>query len=144
MNCDPKLVRVRQWCAAGAAGVLVGLVPLFDSNPPARLLAVLLVAAALAFGLMRQRTPWLWAVVVAWPTVTLRFSEAGWHAIFLVIYAMVGVYAGDWVSQWWGEAHPQVPHPARSGADRRPGAAVAADGSPVAADGLPPEMPGRF
>jgi hypothetical protein len=144
MNCDPKLIRVRQWCAAGAAGVLVGLVPLFDSNPPARLLAGLLVAAAVPFGLMRQRAPWLWAVALAWPTVTLRFSDAGWHAIFLVVYAMVGVYAGDWVGQWWGEAHPSARHPGQGGANGRGGATVAADGSPVAADGLPPQMPERF
>jgi hypothetical protein len=140
---DPKIIRIVQWCAAALAGVLVGLVPLADSNPPARVLAVLLVVAGLPFGLMRQRPPWLWALVVAWPTVTLRFSDAGWHAIFLLIYSSVGVYAGDWVAQWWGEAHP----PARyaSGApDRRDGAAVAADGSRVASDGLPPEMPGRF
>jgi hypothetical protein len=144
MNCDPKLIRIRQWCAAGAAGVLVGLVPLFDSNPPARLLAVLLIAAAVPFGLMGQRTPWLWAIVVAWPTATLRFSDAGWHAVFLVIYALVGVYAGDWGGQWWGETHPSARYPRSGGADRRAGGPVAADGSPVAADGLPPQVPGRF
>jgi hypothetical protein len=141
---DPKMIRLTQWCAAGAAGVLVGLVPLFDGNPPARLLAVLLVAAAVPFGLMRQRMPWLWALVVAWPTVTLRFSDAGWHAIFLAVYAMVGCYVGDWAAQWWGETHPSGPYRGQGGADRRAGAAVAADGTQVAADGLPPEVPGRF
>jgi hypothetical protein len=138
------MTRLTQWCAAGAAGVLIGLVPLFDSNPPARLLAVALVVAAVPFGLMRQRSPWLWALVVAWPTVTLRFSDAGWHAIFLVIYAMVGSYVGDWVGQWWHEMHPSAAYPRQGGADRCSGSAVAADGSPVATDGLPPEVPGRF
>jgi hypothetical protein len=139
---DSTKTRVTQWCTAGAAGVLVGLIPLFDSSPPARLLAVLLVIAAVPIGLMRQRPPWLWALVVAWPTVTLRFSDAGWHAIFLFIYAFVGVYVGDWAGQWWAESHPSARYGDRSGSQHP--AAVAADGSRVAADGLPPEMPGRF
>ena len=140
---NPKMTPVVQWCAAALAGVAAGLVPLFDDNPPARVLAILLVVAALPFGLMGQKQPWLWALVVAWPTISLRFSQAGWHAVFLLIYALVGVYAGDWVAQWWAEAHPAVRHDsAGNGLD---GSSVAADGTTrVAADGLPPEMPGRF
>ncbi|HEX3611834.1 MAG TPA: hypothetical protein VHU88_09135 [Sporichthyaceae bacterium] len=137
---EPTRNRTVQWCAAAMAGVLVGLVPLFDDSPPARVLAVLLVAASIPFGLLRQRQPWVWALIVAWPTVTLRFSQAGWHSIFLVVYSMVGVYLGDWIVQWWTEAHP----PARHNPADNAGGEVAADGSRVAADGLPPEMPGRF
>lgn len=140
---DARTTGVVQWCAAAAAGVVAGLVPLFDDNPPARVLAVLLVVAAVPFGLMRQKQPWIWALVVAWPTISLRFSQAGWHAVFLLIYALVGVYAGDWVAQWWAESHPNARRDS-AGFDLD-GNSVAADGTTrVAADGLPPEMPGRF
>jgi hypothetical protein len=144
-NRDPKMILTVRWMAAAATGLLVGLIPLFDDHPPARVLAVGLVLAAVPFGLSRPKAPWLYAVVVAWPTVTLRFSQAGWHAIFLLIYSLVGVYAGDWLAQWWQEAHPRV-YP---GAPRTPGvdagsSQVAADGSAAAPDGLPPQMPDRY
>jgi uncharacterized membrane protein len=137
------MIRAVQLVAAAVAGVLVGLLSLADDNPNKRLMAILLVAAAVPFGLMRHRAPWLWALIVAWPTVTLRFSNSGWHAVFLAIYSIVGVYAGDWAAQWWQETHPRVGYKP-AGAARDGGALLSADGTRVAEDGLPPEMPGRF
>jgi hypothetical protein len=140
-NRDPKMTLAVRWIAAAVAGLLVGLIPLFDAHPPARVLAVLLLLAAVPFGLGRPKAPWCWAVVVVWPTAALRFSQAGWHSIFLVIYPMVGVYVGDWIGQWFAESRPSLP--SRSGVDPDP-SGRAADGSRVAADGLPPQIPDRY
>jgi hypothetical protein len=140
---DPKLNLAVHWMVAAASGLLVGVVPLTNDHPPARLLAVALVIVALPFGLRHPASPWQWGLVIAWPTATLRFSQAGWHSIFLLVYSIFGAYAGAWIAQWWSETHPPVSIIGRSAAAESRRGPVAADGSAVAVDGLPPQMPDR-
>lgn len=144
-NRDPKTSLAVQWISAAATGVLVGLIPLLDINPPARLLAIALVLAGVPFGLRRPKAPWLFALVVAWPTAALRLEHSGWHAIFLLVYAAIGVYAGDWAAQWWQETHPPLPRVGSINADGTVNTGpLAADGSAVAPDGLPPQIRDRY
>lgn len=139
---DAKAMLGVLWCAAAAVGVLIGAVSLVDSDPQSRLLAALLILGTAPFGLLRPTIPWLWGVVVAWPTVVLGILNAGWISILMLIPAMVGVYLGDWISTWWGDAHPKAGPRAPVAGPTRP--ERAADGTTVADDGLPPTMPDRW
>jgi|GEM_PF-4488910 len=144
-NQELRTLPAVPWVAAAAIGLLVGTIPMFDDHPSARLLAVLLVAAAVPFGLRRPSAGWVWALLIAWPTLILRLSQTGWHALLVVVYTIVGVYAGDWVAGWWAEVHPRVPYDRGAvAASQTHSSGVAADGTAVAADGLPPQMPGRW
>lgn len=142
-SMNPKAMLAVLWLAAASVGLLVAAVPYVDEDPSARLLAVLLVAASLPFGLLRPSVPALWAVALAWPTVVIRLSqESGWQAIVLLVYPLVGVYSGDWIATWWAERHPKAVRRDESGSAT--GAQTAADGTAVDTDGLPPAMPGRW
>lgn len=135
---DAKAMLAVLWIAAATVGLMLAAVPLADDDPPARLLALLLVAASMPFGLMRPAIPALWAVALAWPTVVIRLAQdAGWQAVLLLVYTLIGVYAGDWIATWWAEKHPRLPagrHGEGDGSDGR----RAADGSSTDVDGLPP------
>lgn len=135
---DAKAMLAVLWIAAATVGLLLAAVPLADDDPPARLLAVLLVVASMPFGLMRPAIPALWAVALAWPTVVIRLAQdAGWQAVLLLVYTLIGVYAGDWVATWWAEKHPRLPA-GRAGEDEGSAGRRAADGSSTGVDGLPP------
>ncbi len=142
-SLNPKTKLAVLWMAAAAVGLLVAGLPLIDDTPNARLLAVVLVAASLPFGLLRPSVPALWAVALAWPTVVIRLSqESGWQAIVLLVYTLIGVYSGDWIASWWAEKHPKAV--VLSDGPSSTSGPTAADGTAVDADGLPPVMPGRW
>jgi hypothetical protein len=131
------------WLAAASLGVLLGAISLIDADPGSRLLSVLLILGTVPFGLMRPAVPWLWGVVIAWPTIVLGILNTGWVSILLLIPAMIGVYLGDWIATWWQEAHPKA-GPRVSAADPASYAGYTAEGSSaVTDDGLPPVMPDR-
>jgi hypothetical protein len=139
---NPKTMLALLWLAAASLGLLVAAVPLIDDTPNARVLAVLLVAASLPFGLIRPSVPILWAVAIGWPTVVIRLSqENGWQAVVLIVYPVIGVYAGDWIGTWWADKHPKAIHLETGAAQTGP---AAADGTALDADNLPPVMPGRW
>lgn len=126
------------WIAAAAAGLAVAAVPVLDAGAPAHLMAALLLAVSLPFGLLRPSVPVLWAVAIGWPTVIIRLGqEAGPGSAVLLVYPLIGVYAGDWMATWWAERYGR-PHAGG------PGAATAAAGPLRDADGLPPAVPGRW
>lgn len=140
---DAKAMLGLLWFAAAALGVLIGAVSLVNSDDPnSRLLAVLLILGCLPFGLMRPSVPWLWALVVAWPTVVLGVINTGWVSVVLLVPAVIGAYLGDWIATWWAEAHPKAGTRAPAAGPARP--ERAADGTHVAEDGLPPAMPERW
>lgn len=140
---DAKAMLGLLWFAAAALGVLIGAVSLIDSDDPnSRLLAVLLILGCLPFGLMRPSVPWLWSLVVAWPTVVLGVINTGWVSAILLVPAAIGAYLGDWIATWWAEAHPKTGNRAPTTGPLRE--ERAADGTHVADDGLPPAMPERW
>ncbi len=139
---DAKLTLAVLWIAAAATGLLVALVPILDGDPAARLMAALLLAASLPYGLLRPSVPALWAVAIAWPTVVVRLGQdAGWQSVLLLGYTLVGLYGGDWLATWWSE---------RYGADSAAAVAAARAGGGASAvpaavvDGLPSPVPGRW
>lgn len=128
------------WLAAATAGLLVAVVPVLDAEPPARLMAGLLLLVSVPFGLLRPSVPALWAVAIAWPTVIVRLGQdAGWQSVLLLAYTLIGLYGGDWLATWWAE---------RYGRDSLAAAEAArlAAGGPArpAAEPLPPPVPGRW
>jgi hypothetical protein len=126
------------WIAAAASGLAVAAVPVLDAGAPAHLMAALLLAVSLPFGLLRPSVPVLWAVAIGWPTVITRLGQdAGAGSAVLLVYPLIGVYAGDWIATWWAERYGRT----------RPGgrdAAPASGGNSRDADGLPPAVPGRW
>lgn len=130
------------WLAAASLGVLLGAVSLIDADPGSRLLSVLLILGTVPFGLMRPAVPWLWGVVIAWPTIVLGILNTGWISILLLIPAMIGVYLGDWIATWWQEAHPKAA-PRVTADPANYGGYTAESSSSVTDDGLPPVMPDR-
>jgi hypothetical protein len=125
------------WIAAAAAGLAAAAVPALDSGAPAHLIAALLLAASLPFGLLRPSVPVLWAVAIGWPTVVTRLGqEAGAGSAVLLVYPLIGVYAGDWIATWWAERYGRA-----RPVERAP---VTALGERREADGLPPAAPGRW
>ncbi len=139
---DAKTMLGVLWFAAASVGVLIGAIFLVVDEPASRLLIVLLILATTPFGLMRPAVPWLWAAVVAWPTIVLGILNTGWVSILLLIPAMVGVYSGDWLATWWNEAHPKAAPRTSVSTSTRSG--YAPDGTPAFGDdGLPPAMPDR-
>lgn len=141
-SMNPKTMLALLWLAAASVGLLIAAVPLIDDTPNSRLLAALLIAGSLPFGLIRPSVPILWAVAIGWPTVVIRLSqEDGWQAVVLIVYPIIGVYLGDWIGSWWAEKHPKAVVLDSDAAQTGP---AAADGTALDADNLPPAMPGRW
>lgn len=140
---DAKTMLGVLWLAAASLGVLIGAISLIDDEDSnARLLSVLLIIGTVPFGLMRPAVPWLWGIVIAWPTVVLGILNTGWVSVLMLIPTMIGVYIGDWIATWWHEAHPAAGPRAPITEPARP--ERAADGTHVADDGLPPLLPDRW
>ena len=141
-NMNPKTMLALLWVAAASVGLLIAGVPLIDDTPNSYLLALLLIAGSLPFGLIRPSVPILWAVAIGWPTVVIRLSqEDGFQAVVLIVYPVVGVYLGDWIGSWWAEKHPKAVSVETSTGQDGP---AAADGTALEADNLPPAMPSRY
>jgi hypothetical protein len=134
------------WLAAAVTGLAIGSISFFQDDPNSRVLAVLLVLGALPFGLARPNIPWIWALVIGWPTAVMRTADIGWVSILMLVYCVIGVYLGDWCATWYAEAHPQLPadRTKQSAAQVAPGDESAADGTALGDDGLPPELPQRW
>ncbi len=141
-NMNPKTMLALLWVAAASVGLLIAGVPLIDDTPNAYLLAILLIAGSLPFGLIRPSVPILWAVAIGWPTVVIRLSqEDGFQAVVLIVYPIIGVYLGDWIGSWWAEKHPKAVVLPTGPVETGP---AAADGTALEADNLPPPMPSRW
>jgi hypothetical protein len=137
-----KLPLAVLWLAAATAGLLVALVPVLDSEPPARLMAGLLLLASAPFGLLRPSVPALWAVAIAWPTVLVRLGQdAGWQSVLLLAYTLVGLYGGDWLATWWAERYGRESLAAAEAARLAAGGPAV---QPPDAEVLPPVVPGRW
>ena len=134
---DPKVKLAVLWILAASGGLLVAAVPAVDGDVSARIIAALLLLVSLPFGYMRPSVPALWAVAIGWPTVIVRLSEsAGAGSIALLVYPLVGVYAGDWIGAWQSERQGRAAAASREVHGPR-------DGAGLAPDGLPPAVPGR-